>query len=339
MRNIFYILIFLLPCLTFSAVEVKKAKPLDPQEAYLIGKAKDLATLLDKDIIFAEGPVWRKSTGEVFFTDIPKNAIFRWAKKDGKSLFMRPAGLSDAAKKTKGGAGANGLSITKDGWLLICDSGNRRITKLNEKDFTVEVLADSFCEKRLNQPNDLCALATGEIFFTDPALWRFRSKKEPEADELDFNAVFCIDKDGKLNLFDISFLPNGIAASADGKFLYVANSRGDEPSLTAYELSEDKKTFKSKNIFCIFSIWENAKIIGTPDGLAVDKNGYIYATANGGLHIFSPDLAHLGYVEFPEQITNCCIIDDENSEPQELFITAKGGIWLMNIKKVLDLAK
>ncbi len=329
-------------CLCANELLQKPTAPppnlLDPQEAYLIGRADEFAKVVDKDVKFSEGPVWRKSTGEVFFTDIPKNAIYRWTPQDGKTLFKRPAGLLEGKLERKMTAGANGLALTPQGELVICDQGNRRIVKLDEKTFAVETLADSFVGKRLNQPNDVCVSKEGEIFFTDPALWA-RNGGEIAENDLDFNGVYRLSKEGEVSLIDICHIPNGIALSPDEKVLYVASSRGEDPCIIAYTLSADRKKFENKNVFCNFRLWEKSKITGTPDGLAVDKNGYIYATSNGGLHVFSPALKHLGYVEFEKAISNCCIIEDESGEPKELFITGVGAVWVADVQKILKALK
>lgn len=311
---------------------------LDPLEAMKLGDWHDFAELADSDISFAEGPAWRKSTGEVFFSDIPKNTIYRWTKADGKSIFKRPAGRAEGGLEKKLSAGSNGLAIAPDGSLIICDMGNRRIARLNEKNFTVDTVANSFCDRLLNETNDVAVSKSGEVFFTDPALWKRRGR-EAKPEDLDFNGVYRVDTDGKIYLIDICELPNGIALSPDDKTLYVSQSRGENPCWIAYTLAEDRKSFTSKRIFCNMRIWEKGQITGTPDGLAVDKNGFIYATGNGGIHVFSPQLKHLGYIEFENQTTNCCVIEGADGEPEYLFITASKGIYLADIKKILKAAK
>ena len=49
---------------------------------------------------------------------------------------------------------ANGLYFDRDGNLLACEGGNRRVTSI-APDGTVTVLADSYDGKKLNSPNDL----------------------------------------------------------------------------------------------------------------------------------------------------------------------------------------
>ena len=316
--------------------EIDMGVLLDPQEAILLGRSEDFCEVLSRDIKYAEGPVWREKTGEVFFVETSKNAIFRWTPDGGKTLFMRPAGMSNGIPEKRTTVGPNGLALDLDGSLVICDQGNRCVKKLNEKNFTSRVLAREYMGKRLNEPNDVCVAPNGDIFFTDPALW-CRRGFEPQEGDLDFNGLYRLTPSGELFLIDILRLPNGVAVGADSKTVYVGQSRGDDPCLIAYTISDDGKTYSSKKIFCNFRIWEKAKIIGTPDGLSVDSNGYIYACANGGLHIFSPKLEHLGYVQFENFVSNCCVIY-KDSKPDKLFITGSGAIYLADIPKILKAA-
>ena len=62
---------------------------------------------------------------------------------------------------------SNGLLFDREGRLIACESGLRRVTR-TEKDGSITVLADRFEGKRFNTPNDLCMDSKGRIYFTDP---------------------------------------------------------------------------------------------------------------------------------------------------------------------------
>ena len=151
---------------------------------------------------FTEGPVWVASKGELLFSDIPANRIVRWS--NGKAeTFRAPSGNS------------NGLTLDKQGRLLACEHGNRRVSR-TEPDGTVVTLADRYDGKRLNSPNDIVCKSDGAIYFTDPPYG-----VTPNQRELDFQGVYRISPDGKtLTLLVKDFLrPNGIALSPDEKTL------------------------------------------------------------------------------------------------------------------------
>ena len=58
--------------------------------------------------------------------------------------------------------------------------------------------------------------------------------------------------------------------------------------------------------------WFKAGKIGNPDGMKIDKDGNLWATGPGGLHIFTPDGTHLGTIspDSTDPISNCAWGDD-----------------------------
>jgi gluconolactonase len=65
---------------------------------------------------------------------------------------------------------------------------------------------------------------------------------------------------------------------------------------------------------------------GLPDGLKVDRNGNLFATGPGGVHIYSPEGKLLGRIETGEATANCAWGDDGST----LYITA--DMWLCRVK-------
>ena len=96
-----------------------------------------------------EGPAWKD--GSLYFTD--GRHINRMGPDGKTSVFRHNA--------------SNGLLFDKEGCLIACESGMRRVTR-TEKDGSITVLADRFEGKRFNSPNDLCMDSKGRIYFTDP---------------------------------------------------------------------------------------------------------------------------------------------------------------------------
>ena len=64
---------------------------------------------------------------------------------------------------------ANGNTRDRQGRLVTCEHGGRRVTR-TEYDGSITVLIDSFDGKRLNSPNDVVVKSDGSIWFTDPDL-------------------------------------------------------------------------------------------------------------------------------------------------------------------------
>ena len=142
---------------------------------------------------------------------------------DGKvTEILRPGGYDGNSLPADGFNGPNGMTADKDGAVLLCQHGNRRIARI-DKDMKVTTLVDKFEGKKFNSPNDLVFHSDGSLYFTDPPYGLPKGDDDPTK-ELKFNGVFRL-ANGKLQAIvkDLT-RPNGIALSPDEKTLYVANS-------------------------------------------------------------------------------------------------------------------
>ncbi len=76
----------------------------------------------------------------------------------------RPAGSACSASRP---TSANGNARDRQGRLLTCEHGPRRVTR-TEYDGTIKTIAERFEGKPLNSPNDIVCKSDGSIWFTDP---------------------------------------------------------------------------------------------------------------------------------------------------------------------------
>ncbi len=186
---------------------------LDPSFAryrLALAKVERLAT----GFRWTEGPVWFGDGRFVLFSDIPNNRIMKWEEETGAvSLFRKPANFS------------NGNTRDRQGRLLTCEHGTRRITR-TEYDGTVTVVADRFEGKPLNSPNDVVCKSDGSIWFTDPPFGILGYYEGYVAKpELPTNVYRVDGKTGKLTVVaaDIN-RPNGLTFSPDEAKLYVVEA-------------------------------------------------------------------------------------------------------------------
>ena len=100
--------------------------------------------------------MWVKDGSYLLFSDPPKNTMYRWSQKDGVCLFLHPSGYAGADTASLREAGSNGLAIDANGALVMCDSGNRALARIDLKTKQKHVFVDRFEGKRFNSPNDLC---------------------------------------------------------------------------------------------------------------------------------------------------------------------------------------
>ncbi len=268
---------------------------------------------------WCEGPAWVRAGRFLLFSDIPDNAIMRWDKDSGCKLFLKPAGYTGQAPRG-GESGSNGLALDREGRLILCQHGDRRVARLDamwdDPQPRFVTLADRYNGKRLNSPNDAAVHSTGAIYFTDPPYGLEKNVDDP-AKELPFQGVYRIAPKGKASLLTKDLeRPNGIAFSPDEKTLYVANSHGPRPIIMAFPVKEDGTLGAGHEFFSARALL--LKHEGACDGMTVDQHGNLFATVPGGVAVLAPDGKHLGTLLTGRRTSNCEFGEDGST----LFITA-----------------
>ena len=277
---------------------------------------------LAEGFTWSEGPVWRPRTGDVLFSDVPKNRIYRWTDEDGLSVFLEPSGYTGHQLSFRE-PGSNGLATDRAGRLLVCQHGDRRISRLLP-DGRFETLAEFVDGRRLNSPNDLCVAANGDIYFTDPP-YGLEGLNDSPLKELLFNGVYLRRRNGELVLLtDRIAFPNGVALSPDGKTLYVNQSDPKAPIITAFPLRPDGTVEDGRVFFDATSLLPGRK--GLPDGLKVDERGNLWTSGPGGILVISPAGKLLGILNTGEPTANCGWAEDGRT----LYITANS--YLVRIR-------
>jgi gluconolactonase len=186
--------------------------------------------------------------------------------------------------------------------------GERRVARLGKDGKSFEVLADKYDGKRLNSPNDGVYHSNGDLYFTDPPYGLMRKDQEGfPGQDLDFQGVYRLSKDGKLTLLTKEMSkPNGIAFSPDEKTLYVANSDPKKSIWMAFPVKADGTLGAGKVFFdTTKQAADPAKYPGLPDGMKVDRNGILFATGPGGVYVFTPEGKHLGTIATGDRTANC----------------------------------
>ena len=270
---------------------------------------------------FTEGPVWvRRGDPDPYllFSDIPNNVIRKWSPTEGASDFLSPVFEGDPDGRS---VGSNGLLIDGEGRLILCEHGNRRISRI-EADGSVTVLADRFEGKRLNSPNDAVYHSSGALYFTDPPYGLREGNDDPDK-ELDFNGIFRLSPDGTLTRLADQTAPNGIALAPDEGTLYVANSDGANKVWYAYDVLDDGTLGPGR----VFYDANDAEAPGAADGMTIDRDGNLFATGPGGIWVISPDGTHLGSIQPDEVPANAGWGDDGNT----LYMTGRTGLYRIRL--------
>lgn len=251
---------------------------------------------------FTEGPSVARD-GRVFFTDQPSDRVYLWDEKSGITLFKENCER------------ANGTWFDSEGNLLVCADLHNTIIKITPNGELITVYDKGFGGVHLNGPNDLWQDMKGGIYFTDPYFhrdyWEAGHKQEQ-----DIQAVYYLKPSGELvRVIEDLRVPNGIAGTPDGKYLFVADMMGR--ATWKYTINGDG-SLGNKTLFAPSG----------SDGLTIDARGNIYLTA-GKVLIYNPEGEKIGEIALPETPTNVCFGGEKRNV---LFITARTSVFTLKMK-------
>jgi gluconolactonase len=262
---------------------------------------------------WCEGPVWFGDARCLLWSDIPNNRIMRWEEETGGvTVFRKPSDF------------ANGNTRDREGRLVTCEHGGRRVTR-TEYDGALTVLMDRFEGKRLNSPNDVVVKSDGSIWFTDPVFGILGNYEGVQAEpELSQNVYRIDGQTGEATIVAADIRgPNGLAFSPDESILYLVESRATPNRLIlAYDVDDGAK-LKNQRVFIDAGP-------GTPDGFRVDVDGNLWcgwgmgSDELDGVMIYNSAGALIGRIKLPERCANVCF---GGRRRNRLFMAASQSIY------------
>ena len=267
---------------------------------------------------WAEGPVWFGDQRCLLWSDIPNNRIMRWDEETGAvSVFRKP---SD---------NANGNTRDRQGRLVTCEHGGRRVTR-TEYDGSVTVICDRFDGRKLNSPNDVVVKSDGSIWFTDPPFGiAGHYEGNLATPELPQN-VYRIDpqtKEASVVAGDITG-PNGLCFSPDEQKLYLVESRAQPNRLiSVWDVTGGGTKLANRQVFL------DAGPGGTPDGIRCDTEGNLWcgwgmSPELDGVLVVAPDGKKIGRIALPERCANLCFGGPKRNR---LFMAASQSVYALYV--------
>ena len=308
-----------------SSIPANPVQQLKPELNQIIAADAQLE-LLAEGFRWAEGPVAEPKTGDILFSDVPENKIWRWNDKSGLTLYLSPSGHTGFVDEPSIKEGSNGLIFNQKEQLVLAQHGDRRLAVLksvSEKGPEYQSLVTQYQDKLFNSPNDLVQHSNGSYLFTDPP-YGLKDADDSKQKQLAFNGVYWLKGDDVRLISDKLTRPNGLALSPDEKWLYVANSDPQAAQWWKYPLSADG-TVGEGQLFFDATAWVNTKP-GLPDGLKVLPSGHLLATGPGGVLVFNAKGEHLGTIQTGVAAANVAL----SLNKDYLYITASS--YLLRIK-------
>jgi gluconolactonase len=319
MKKLFTILFVFLTINSMSQTTYKTIGVVERYDAALdkIVSKNAKAEIIADGFDWSEGALWVEKYKMLLFSDVPQNIIYKWTEKNGKEIYLTPSGYTGAIKRG-GEMGSNGLTLDEHGNLVMCQHGDRRMARmdaaLDNPQPKFITLADKYKGKRFSSPNDAAFNSKGALFFTDPPYGLLTQSDKDSAKEISWNGVYKVKKDGEVILMtDTLTRPNGIAFFPGEKKLLVANSDFQKPNWYIFDVDGDK--LSNGKIF--YHAVSEKGMKGLPDGFKIDKQGNVFATGPGGVHIFNKEGKLLGRLRLDEATSNCSLSADQKT----LYIT------------------
>jgi gluconolactonase len=244
---------------------------------------------------YVDGLVWSRN-GYLVMADVRQSRLFRMTG-EGKPQILK-----------ENVSGASGLAYDIQGRLYICESGARRVSRMNAQG-GIESFTETFQSKRFNAPNDIVVRRDGQVYFTDPAFGSAADSRD-----LDYYGIYHVTPKGEVSLVaQWQTRPNGIALSADGKLLYVSDS--DRHAVMAFDVGRDGETGNARDLI--------KGVAGVPGGLKTDVEGRLYV-AGRGISVYSAQGKLERTMLVGENATNCGFGE---SDYESLYISSRGNVY------------
>ncbi len=246
--------------------------------------------VLDASAEIGEGPVWDVDRHELLWVDIPRGEVHRWAygaANDASLGVGQPVGA--VALRESGGL----VAAVRDGFAFL-ERDELRLCRSVEAEREDMRMNDGKCDR------------AGRFWAGTMAL-----DERPGA-----GSLYRLGRDLEVTrMLDGLGLPNGLAWSLDDQTMYFVDSLAHAVDAFDYDAG-------SGGIGPRRRVVDIAATDGTPDGMTIDGQGYLWVALWDGWSVrrYSLDGALDAIIELPvAQITSCTL---GGPDLDELFITS-----------------
>jgi gluconolactonase len=269
--------------------------------------ANPSATTLRSGFMEAEGPVWLPALKALLVSDFNERDL-----NVGQILKYTPA--TNQWMPLVGNVGTNGLALDVDGRIVAASHDVQALTRFDPITGARSKVAggEMFEGRKFNEVNDVVVRTDGNMYFTDPQVQPGGKGRAGQG----VTAYYRLSPQGVVTRIAAGPVPNGIALSPDGRFLYVAGGF----SLRRHDVAADGAVdgnFTALNP-------------STSDGMTVDCAGNIYLTSGNGVRVLSPGGQQIGMISVPSSgfMTNVAFGGDDR---KTLYVTTRNAIHQIHL--------
>ena len=289
-----------------------------------------------------EGGLWIAdgNSGYWIFAGLLDNVLYKVTPQKQVSVFMERAGYTGndpdhTGTQTRAGRshvlliGPSCTGMDRQGRVIWCADNDRQVKRL-EKDGTQTVLSSGMNGMKFSGPNDIAIAADDAVYVTDNDFGLRDGGRNP--DKQLQNGIYRI-KDGMTTLVlssaDLGGIPNGIALSPDGKWMYLSTANRQ---IRRYAVNPDG----GLGAFTAFTDG-----VGIGDGQKTDSRGNLYSTGGAGpgiVRITSPAGKLLGTINLPvhggEPKKQICATNEAfgGADGRTLFIAGCDSVYTIQLR-------
>lgn len=226
-------------------------------------------------LALGEGPLWCSDAKAFYWLDIIGKAVHR----------LRWPSLQHDRFTLPEMTGC--MALRDDGALALALPHG--LYRFDPADESLSLMVEYETDEQGRRSNDGTVDRQGRFWFSTVSLEGWREKPT--------GRVYCCDRTGKVHFVrDGLWMPNGMAAAADGKTFYLSDSFAEVRKIWTVDLDAEQVAIGDQRLF-----FDTAGRPGRPDGAAIDEDGcYWMAGVSGGeLVRLTPDGAVDRVIEVP----------------------------------------
>ena len=251
-----------------------------------------IETVADYACGVGEGSLWHPLEKRLYWVDIPKGRVFCYEPANGQSTQVYE------------GETVGGLTVQADGALLLFMA---RGAVRSWRDGRLSTLIDHIPEEKETRFNDVIADPVGRVF----------CGTMPTKDRL--GRLYRLDPDLSFTkLLEGIGCANGMGFTPDGKQMYFTDSR----VRTVYLFDYDSRSGAISNQRILVRQPESASV---PDGLTVDRFGYIWSAQWGGSCVIRYSPAGEEERRIPLPAIKITSLTFGGPDYTDMYLTSAGG--------------